>query len=97
VAYFEIPYEKGWTKTPAAVHKPLGITHHLNEQANVTADCLENQFTSHDLCDENHEQQVETTVQALLASVDGNPLGKVRPCDIHKSVNSLKLRKAWWT
>jgi hypothetical protein len=57
---------------------------------------LENQFTSHVLCDENHEQQVENTVQALLAFVDGTPppRGKSRPCDIHKLANSLKLRKA---
>jgi hypothetical protein len=59
----------------------------------VTADYLENQFTSHYLCDENHERQVETTVQNLLASLDGTPLGKVRPCDMHKLTNSLKLRK----
>jgi hypothetical protein len=32
--------------------------------------------------------------QALLASVEDIPLGKVRSCDIHKLVNSLKLRKA---
>jgi hypothetical protein len=38
---------------------------------------------------------VETTVQAVLASVDGTLLGKVRPCDIHKIANSLKLRKAF--
>jgi hypothetical protein len=56
--------------------------------------CLENQFTSHDLCDENHEQQVETRAQALLAFVDNTPFGKVRTCDIHKLANSLKLRKA---
>jgi hypothetical protein len=30
--------------------------------------------------------------QALLASVDNTPLGKVRPCDIHNSANSLKFR-----
>jgi hypothetical protein len=53
----------------------------------MIADYLENQFTSHDLCDENHERQVETTVQALLASVDGTPLGKVRRCDIHTLAN----------
>jgi hypothetical protein len=34
------------------------------------------------------------TEQAILASVDGTPLGTVRPCDIHKLTNSLKLRKA---
>jgi hypothetical protein len=43
---------------------------------------------------ENHERQVETEVQALLASVSGTPLGKVGPCDIHISANSLKLTKA---
>jgi hypothetical protein len=59
----------------------------------VTADCLENQFTSHDLCDENHERRVETRVQALLASVDDTALEKVRPCDTWKLVKILKLRK----
>jgi hypothetical protein len=48
---------------------------------------------SHDLCHENHERQIETRVRALLASVDGNPFGKVKPYDIHKLVNSFKLRK----
>jgi hypothetical protein len=68
-------------KAPTA--GPLGITYHLNEKANVIADYLENWFTSHDLCDENHERQVETAVQALFASVDDTRLGKVRPCDRH--------------
>jgi hypothetical protein len=60
-------------EAPTAVHVPLGITYHTNEKANVIAGCLENQFTSHDLCDENHEREVETIVQALLASVQGTP------------------------
>jgi hypothetical protein len=38
-----------------AVHGPLRITDHPNKKANMIADCLENQFTSHDLCDENRE------------------------------------------
>jgi hypothetical protein len=62
---------------PTIVHAPLQITYHPNEKANVIADCLENQFTSPDLCGENHERRVETRVQALLASVDDTPLGKV--------------------
>jgi hypothetical protein len=41
-------------KLPTAIHGPLGITYQPNEKTNVIADCLENQFTSHDLCDENH-------------------------------------------
>jgi hypothetical protein len=81
-------------KAPAAVDGSLRIIYYPNEKANATADCLENQFTSHVLCDENHERWVETTVQALLASADGTPLGKVRPCDIHKLANSLKFRKS---
>jgi hypothetical protein len=81
-------------KAPTAVRGPLGITYHPNEEANTIADCLENQFTSHDQCYENHEQKVETTVQALLASADGTLLGKATPCDIRKLANSLKLRKA---
>jgi hypothetical protein len=81
-------------KAPTAIHEPLGMTYQLKKKANVIADCLENQFTSHDLCDGNHERQVETGIQAVLASVDDTPLGKVRPCDIHRLVNSLKLRKA---
>jgi hypothetical protein len=81
-------------KAPTTVHGPLGIRCHMNEKANINVDCLENQFTPHDLCDENHEQQVETRAQTLLASVDKTPSGKVRPCDIHKLANSIKLRKA---
>jgi hypothetical protein len=46
-------------KAPTAVLGPLGTIYHPNEKANVIEDCLKNQFTSHDLCDENHEQQVE--------------------------------------
>jgi hypothetical protein len=81
-------------KAPTAIHGPLGMTYNQKKKANVIVDCLENQFTSHNLCSENHEQRVETRVQTVLASVDDTQLGKVRPCDIHKLVNSLKLRKA---
>jgi hypothetical protein len=49
----------------------------------VIVDCLEKPFTPHDLCDENHERQVETRVQALLIFVDGTLLGKVTPFDLH--------------
>jgi hypothetical protein len=81
-------------KAPTAVHGPLGITYHPKEKGNAIAECLENQFTSHDLCDENHEIWVEAGVQALLESVDDTPLEKERPWVVHKLVNSLKLRKA---
>jgi hypothetical protein len=64
-------------KTPTALHGSLGKIYHRDEKANVTADYLKNQFTYHDLCDENHERHVETTVQNLLAFVDGtHPVGE---------------------
>jgi hypothetical protein len=65
-------------KAPTAVHGLSGIMCHRNEIAKVTADSLENQFTSHDLCEENHEGEAGTIVQALLASPGGTPLGKVK-------------------
>jgi hypothetical protein len=65
-------------KTPTAAHGPFGITYQPNQKANMIVDCLEHQFPSHDLCDKNHERQVETRVQALIASVDDSPLGKIQ-------------------
>jgi hypothetical protein len=82
-------------KAPTTIHGHLGITYQQNEKVNVIADCLENQFTSHDLCNENHARQVETTVQALLAYVSRTSLRKVRPCDIQNLANSLKMRKSY--
>jgi hypothetical protein len=40
------------------------------------------------------DRQVETRVQALLASVDDTPLEKLRPYDIQKLVKILTFRKA---
>jgi hypothetical protein len=34
---------------------------------------LENQFTPHYLCDENHEWQVEARAQVLLDAIANNP------------------------
>jgi hypothetical protein len=86
--------EKRFRRASTAIHGPSGLKFHPSEKANATADCLENQFTHHDLCDENHERQVEARVQALLKVVDNKPLEKIRPCDLQKLINSLKLRKA---
>jgi hypothetical protein len=47
--------ERDGPKAPTAVHGPLGITYYLNKKANMSADCLQNQFISNNLCDENHE------------------------------------------
>jgi hypothetical protein len=57
-------------------------------------DCLENRFTHHDLCDEHHERRVEANVQALLETEDVTPSEKIRPCDLKKLIDSLKLKKA---
>jgi hypothetical protein len=42
-------------KAPTAIRGPFGLTFHPFEEANAIADCLENQFTSHEICDENHK------------------------------------------
>jgi hypothetical protein len=72
----------------------LGLKYHPEDEANAIADCIENQFTPHDLYDENHERQVEARVQALLEAADNIPTQRIRPRDLQKSLNSLKLKKA---
>jgi hypothetical protein len=77
-----------------AIHGLLGLKYHPEDKANAIADCLESQFTPHDLCDGNHEWRVEARVQALLEAADNNPPQRKRPCDLQKLLNSLKLKKA---
>jgi hypothetical protein len=74
------------SKVPTAIHGPFSLTFHLFEKTNATADCLENQFTLHDLCNKNHKWWVEARVQALLEAVDYNipPPERIRPCDLQK-------------
>jgi hypothetical protein len=36
-------------KKPIAIHGPFSLTFHPLEKASAFADCLENQFTLHDL------------------------------------------------
>jgi hypothetical protein len=60
-------------RAPTAIHGLLGLEYHPEHKANAIADCLENQFTPHDLCDENHERRVEARVQALFKAADNNP------------------------
>jgi hypothetical protein len=60
-------------RASAAIHGLSGLKFHPSEKANATADCLEIQFTQHDLCDKNHEWRVEARVQARLEDVDNNP------------------------
>jgi hypothetical protein len=81
-------------RAPTAIHGASGLKFHPFEKANAIADCLEIHFRPHDLCDENHERRVEARVDALLEPIDDSPAQKIRPCDLKKLINSLKLRKA---
>jgi hypothetical protein len=94
MAYSEIAYEKGWKKGTNHSSWPFRNNTSPNQKAIAIADSTENQFTSHDLCDENHER-VWSRLKAVLSSVDDNSFGRVRPCDLHKVVNTLQLRKAF--
>jgi hypothetical protein len=40
-------------RAPTAIHGASGLKFHLSDKANAIADCLEIQFTPHDLCDNN--------------------------------------------
>jgi hypothetical protein len=61
-------------RAPTAIHGTSGLKFIPSEKAKAIADCLEIQFTPHELCDENHERRVEAKVQALLETVDQNPI-----------------------
>jgi hypothetical protein len=71
-------------RAPKAIYCPSGLKFLPLEKANGIADCLKNQFTSHDFCEENHEQWVEAPVQALSEAVDDSLPDKVIPCDVQK-------------
>jgi hypothetical protein len=93
--------KKSEPKAPSAIHGPLGPLFYPIDKANAIADCLENQFTAHNLCDCDHRQQVEATVQALLATDDeGTPvkfrLERFRPCpSIVQSICKRCPRGTW--
>jgi hypothetical protein len=86
-----------WETKIANADGPFGLTFHSVDKANATADCLENQFTLQDLGVENHKRQVEARVQTLLEAIGNNSPERIRPCDLQKLVDSLKLRKAYRT
>jgi hypothetical protein len=84
-------------KAPTAIHGPLRLKFIPLEKVNAIADSLENQLTPHNMCEENHKQQVEARVQALSEAMDDSPPEKLRPCDIQKLISSLKVGKACGT
>jgi len=78
-------------KAPTVIHAYYGLKLLTYDKANAIADCLENRFTHHDLCDEHHERWVEAFAQDMLEAEDTAPSEKIRPCDLKKLINSLKL------
>jgi hypothetical protein len=50
VAYCKSHHKKMWTKGIICVHDALGPIFYPVDKANIIANCLENQFTAHDLC-----------------------------------------------
>jgi hypothetical protein len=64
------------------------------ETVKVIADCVESQFSPHDLCKENHEEQGAACIQALLEAADDNHPERVGSYDVLKIISSLKLKEA---
>jgi hypothetical protein len=60
-------------RAPNTIHGPSGLKFLPYERAKAIADCWENQFIHHNLCDENNERRLEATVQALLEDVNNKP------------------------
>jgi hypothetical protein len=79
-------------KASTAIHGYSGLKFLPYDRANATADCLENRFTHHDLCDEHHERRMEAFVQDMLETEDTAPPEKIRPRDFKKLIKSLKLK-----
>jgi hypothetical protein len=46
--------ERGRPKAPSAIDGPLDPIFYPYDKANINADCLENQFRAHYLCDCDH-------------------------------------------
>jgi hypothetical protein len=54
VAYCEFVRKRDGPKAPSGIHAPLGLIFYPIDKANLTADCLENQFRAHDMCNCDH-------------------------------------------
>jgi hypothetical protein len=61
-------------RPPTAIHGGAsGLKFHPYKKAKAIADCLEIQFTPHDMCDKNHEQQVDIRLDAVLDTIPNSP------------------------
>jgi hypothetical protein len=67
----------GQARHSAVFHGRLGQKFHTVDKANAIADCLENQFTPLDMCDENYERRVKARVQALFEAEDNDRLNEL--------------------
>jgi hypothetical protein len=75
------------------IHRPLGITYsyHPLEKVHVFAYLLKNQFTPHELRDENHKRRVVASLQALLETMDRYSRERLKPCEFQTRIKSLQL------
>jgi hypothetical protein len=80
-------------RAPTAIHGSSAFKFLLTDKSKAIADCLEKMFTPHELCEEHHEQWVETSVQALLETDYNSLQGRVRPYDVRKLIHTLDLKE----
>jgi hypothetical protein len=71
---------------PTAIHGPSGLKILPLGNANATADCLENLFTSRGLGEKSQERSAEVRVQVLSELMDD-----VSPCNVLKVKVKLSL------
>jgi hypothetical protein len=96
MAHCEVPHKQGWTKGTNCHSWSFRPKISSVDKANAIADCLQNQFTPHDLCEESHEWRVEARVRALLEAVDSDPPERIRPRDLTEITKFLKIEKGLW-
>jgi hypothetical protein len=74
-------------RAPTALHGSSDLKFLPIEKVNAIADCLENMFTRHDLCDEHNERWMGACDQAMLEIDDKKKKPapeKIRLCDMQK-------------
>jgi hypothetical protein len=76
--------ERDGPKAPSSLYGPLGLKYHPLEKIDMTTDSLENPVASHDMCDENQREQVESRVKSLFKTVGNNLREGVIFCGIQK-------------
>jgi hypothetical protein len=75
-------------RTPTAIHGSSDLKLYPSGKANAISDCLEIQFSPHELCAENLKRQVEAAVQALHETVYNSPPIRIRSCDLQELIKA---------